>query len=433
MKAFLTLALLLVLAFTKSAVAAEGPNIQARAAVLMDANTGIILYERQMHEILYPASITKVMTALLTLESGYDGSERVHFSREAVYTLPWGAAHIAMNYGETLTMDEALYAIMLPSANDVSIALAEFVAGSNSNFSELMTRRARELGAYNTNFTNPHGLHHEEHFTTAYDTAVIMRHAVQNPRFVEIISTAQYQIPPTELQSDPRPLHNTNRMIQPTSNFFHPDVVGGKTGFTSQAMHTLVTYAKRGDISLIAVVLYNQRHVPYTDTEALIEYGFSIFQDLDIFNAESYIGSVMVTQPDDHPASPLPLYAREDISMLLPRFAAEQITVYEEFPQNLRAPIQAGQAVGSLLLKFDGLPLATVDVFAQSDIALIAPPIADEQTFLSRFRVMAAISAATLLLFLFIIRLIAVKHRRTLRQRARKQQQMTYRYKNFSK
>ncbi len=202
------------------------PEIISGAATLMDADTGIVLFEQAKDEENYPASITKIMTALITLEQCEDLDERITFSRQAVFSLPRDASHIAMDEGETLTIRDALYGLLLASANEVANALAEHIAGSVEDFAELMNKRAATLGAINTHFKNPSGLFDAEHVTTAHDMALIMREAVRHDAFNEIIATRRYDIPPTERQPESRPLLNSNSLIQP-GRFFNDDVVGG--------------------------------------------------------------------------------------------------------------------------------------------------------------------------------------------------------------
>ncbi|MCL2216588.1 MAG: serine hydrolase, partial [Defluviitaleaceae bacterium] len=222
--------------------ARPSPQFSAEAVVLMDAKTGLVLYGHGANTPMYPASITKVMTALIVLEQSSDLNERIEFSHNSIHSIPRSSAHISMDVGETLTIYEALYGLMLRSANEVAVALAEHVAGSVEDFVDLMNRRAVALGANNTHFANACGLPRAGHVTTAYDMSLIMREAVEHPIFNEIISTVRFDIPPTERQPDVRHLLNTNQMIRP-GPYFNENVVGGKTGWTTPAGNTLVTYA----------------------------------------------------------------------------------------------------------------------------------------------------------------------------------------------
>lgn len=257
-----------------------------------DVNTDTIMYQYDMHEIMFPASITKIMTALLTIEYIEENNigyyERVPMSHEAVFSLPYNSSNIAMDEGETLSVEDALYGLMVASANEVANALAEFVAGDNESFAKIMTARAKEIGAISTNFTNPHGLHDEEHYTTAYDMALIMQEAIKLPKFVEIISTSYYEIPPTEKQTEKRLLNNTHRMIRETNENFDERVIGGKTGFTTPAGTTLVTYANEEDKNLITVVMNSEGSKVYEDTRNLMDYAFDNYHVINLIEDEEF-------------------------------------------------------------------------------------------------------------------------------------------------
>ncbi|MCL1924525.1 MAG: D-alanyl-D-alanine carboxypeptidase [Defluviitaleaceae bacterium] len=279
-----------VLATQNKAHANNNLNTQASAMILIDADTGIILEEHNPHEHRYPASLTKLMTALLLIEH-VPLEEEIRMSHNAMFSIPRTSSHIAMNVGETITALEALYAIMLASANDVSNAIAEHIIGYGGDFfhaeqafAALMTARARQLGAMNTNFKNAHGLHNPLQVTTAYDVSLIMRELIQHPIFNEVIGTRFTKVSPTEFQPLERPLNNTNRMIQP-GYFFNPYVVGGKTGFTNEAAHTLATYARNG-AGLIAVVLETPRFGTFTETENLISRGFNNYRNIELLTTD---------------------------------------------------------------------------------------------------------------------------------------------------
>ena len=236
-------------------------DIAAEACILIDADTGIILYEKNSHERLYPASITKVLTTLLAVEYGkFD--ETVTHSHNAVFGIGYGSSHIGMDEGEEVNFRDALYGILLESANEVCMAIAEHIDGDVDTFVEHMNTRAKELGAKDTHFANPHGFHDDNHYTTAYDMSLFVRAAVSNPDFLEIFSTVDHTIPATNKNVE-RPLHNKDRMMRPTSEYYYENIIGGKTGYTTEAGNTLVTYAGKDDIKLITVVM-NDPGAQYT-------------------------------------------------------------------------------------------------------------------------------------------------------------------------
>ena len=248
---------------------------QSASVLVMNADTGCILYETEGFTARYPASVTKVMTALLVLEHVQDLSAPLTFSSHAV-DIPYYASRMWVHAGETITVLEALYGNLLPSGNEVARALAEYVSGSVPAFVELMNQRAVELGATTTNFVNPCGLPGDGQFTTAYDMSLIMQAAIQHPVFLQIIATPYFELPPTNMYGNYRTLRNTNRMIRPDEPEYSPYVIGGKTGFTNAAQHTLVSYASRGNHNIILTVLYAPRGANFTDTAALMEYVFNM-------------------------------------------------------------------------------------------------------------------------------------------------------------
>lgn len=257
----------------------QGPQIEAEAAVLMDVNTETILYSKNADTQLYPASITKIMTTMLACENlDRDGSLTV--SESAAYGIEPGSSSIYADTGEQFTVQQALMAIMLESANEMSLAVAEETSGSVKKFVELMNERARELGCTNTHFNNPNGLPDETHYTSANDMAKIARTAWLNPLFRKFCTRDTYQIPPTSRQPETRYLLNHHKMMA-GREYAYDGVLGGKTGYTEAAGNTLVTYAKRGSTVLLAVVL-NTINGGYPDTAALLDYGFNNFQEVNL-------------------------------------------------------------------------------------------------------------------------------------------------------
>jgi len=320
----------------------------------MEASTGTILYATNAGEIKYPASITKIMTALIVLEHTTDFDERIPFSDRAIFTTPRYSSHIAMDVGETLSVYEALYGLMLSSANEVSLALAEHVAGSIEEFVDLMNRRAQSLGAYDTHFANPSGLPGAGHVTTAYDMALIMREAVQHPLFVDIIRTRRFDIPPTERQPEVRALRNTNRLIHEGA-YFNEAVVGSKTGWTNDAGHTLVTYAEQDGRRLIVSVLGGGSPGTFVDTTALLAYGFQLpFEPTKIFDAAANMPTVPIFQTTEGIRTEigrLPLRANDNIYFYLPpEFDTSLLRYAFSIPQGLAAPIEEGVVLGSVAM-----------------------------------------------------------------------------------
>ncbi|MCI8513341.1 MAG: D-alanyl-D-alanine carboxypeptidase [Lachnospiraceae bacterium] len=263
------------------------PEIVGEAGFLMEANTGTILYAKNENEALYPASITKIMTALVVIENTENFGDVITFSDAAVNGIDWDSTKIYAYVGEQLTVEQALYGLMLKSGNDCAVALAEYVAGSEAAFAEMMNARAAEIGCTNTHFVNAHGLQNENHYTTVHDMALIMREAMENDIFRVIDSTVSYKVDWTNMrESGFDTWVMGNKMMNPNSDSYYEGVFCGKTGYTDQAGNTLVTCATRGNSDLICVVMKcPQSH--YNDTKALFDYGFNHFTVYDMASAEN--------------------------------------------------------------------------------------------------------------------------------------------------
>jgi D-alanyl-D-alanine carboxypeptidase len=353
------------------------PETGSASVVLMDADTGITLYGKDPHERVYPASVTKVMTALLTLEQCENLTEPVSFSRFAVFSLPRNASHIAMDEGETLTVYDALCGLLLSSANEVANALAEHVAGSVDDFALLMNKRAQALGAVNTHFSNPTGLHDPEHYTTAHDMAIIMKEAVKHPVFNEIIAKRRHDIPPTERQTLHRELLNTHRSIHPGQHF-NETAIGGKTGFTNEAQNTLITYAMHDGRSLIASVMNGQRPGTYDDTNALLAYGFLLpYEEQIIFDGNAYERVVPVYHEAEQ-IGEVTLTGADDLLYLLPQgFNRADIRYEVDWPRQLSPPILIGDTLGTVACFIQDKKVGEVALTAANPVFVPVPPTTD--------------------------------------------------------
>lgn len=248
------------------------PDVNAGAAVLMDAASGAVLYAKNEKEALYPASITKVMTALLALERCELG-DIVTYSADAVYSFEIGGSTAGIPVGAELTVEESLYALLLVSANEAAAALGEHIAGSEAEFAALMTQRAEELGCTDTRFANASGLHDSGHYTTAHDMALILQEALHYEVFRTICGATSYTIPARDSLGESIEMWNHFRMLYSTHQYYYEYAEGGKTGYTEQAGATLVSFAKQGETELLCVVLDDSGE-HYTDTEALYQWGF---------------------------------------------------------------------------------------------------------------------------------------------------------------
>lgn len=266
----------------------KGPSsksISADSAIVMELSTGLILYQKNMNKEHFPASITKILTTLLCLENSSLG-ETVTFSHDAIYGIERNSSHIGIDVGEKLTMEQCLYGIMLESANEACLGVAEHISGSVSKFADLMNSKAKELGCKNTHFTNPNGLHNEKHYTSAYDMALIAKAAMENSTFRKITGTKRYTIPPTNKQTETRYMRNHQQMLNPYRypQYEYEYCIGGKTGYTTKALNTLVTYASKDGMDLVCVVMRadSPKARPncnvYTDSINLLNFSFENYR-----------------------------------------------------------------------------------------------------------------------------------------------------------
>ena len=264
-------------------------GIMAEAGIVMDMDSGAILYGQNIHLTYPPASITKILTALIVLEN-CNLDDTVTFSTTAVNQVEADSGNkISVVAGDQLSVEDCLYSMLLVSCNQAANALAEHTAGSIPAFVDMMNEKAAELGCTNTHFANPHGLFDENHYTTAHDMALIAKAAYQNETFRIITGTARYTIPPTNKHDEPTDLQNHNEMLYPfkTLKYRYEYCTGGKTGYTDIARSTLVTYAEKDGMSLVCVVMHTESPNQWTDSRNLFDYAFDNFQLFNIADNET--------------------------------------------------------------------------------------------------------------------------------------------------
>lgn len=257
----------------------KAPAINSETAVLLDARTGGVVYDKGKDEIRYPASITKIMTLLVALENS-SLKDQVTFTETGVRDVKADSSNIGMQVGEVLSMKDCLNAAIIQSANEVCAQVAEYVGGSEERFVEMMNQRAVEIGCRNTHFANASGLPDENHYTTAHDMAKIMREGLKNKNFRKIIGKVNYSIPATNM-SDKRVLHTHVPMLAGESPLFYNGCIGGKTGYTQEAMNTMVVAAERDGITYIAVTMRTpDLGLNCSDSRDLFDYGFANFEQI---------------------------------------------------------------------------------------------------------------------------------------------------------
>lgn len=334
----------------------EGPFVESPSVILMEASTGTILYQKESLQRNFPASITKIMTTLIALENS-DLSEIVTFSDNAIDKTE--GSSISRDYGEQMTMEQCLYAVMLTSANECAYAVAEHVAGTMEAFVDMMNAKAAELGCMDTHFVNPHGLFDENHYTCAYDMALIARAAYENETFRIITGTARYTIPPTNKHKEETPLQNHNEMLYPWQKFQYryDNCTGGKTGYTEIARSTLVTYAEKDGMTLVCVVMHTETPNQWLDSRSMFDYGFDNFQLLNIADNETKYKTAETVESgalNNHKAF---VDLDETANIVLPKTAefsdADSVITYDEISEDV---------VGTILYTYAGHDVGRADI-----------------------------------------------------------------------
>lgn len=263
-----------------------GPLIGAQSAILMEANTGAILYEKNIHDKLYPASITKILTALIAMENS-PLDDIVTYSNEAVNSIDWLTdSNMGIKAGEQITMEQSLYGLLVGSANEAGNAIGEHISGSISSFVDLMNKKAAELGCQDSHFVTSNGIFDENHYTSAYDMALIARAFFSNDLLCKMASTANYTIPVSATVSQEMNVHSKNQLFA-NKTYAYEYLVGSKTGYTSEARQTLVSCAQKDGLKLICVILKEESPAQYTDTIDLFTYGFSNFHAVNVSEADT--------------------------------------------------------------------------------------------------------------------------------------------------
>ena len=356
---------------------ADVPNIESGAAILIEKNTGKILYDKNANKRMYPASTTKIMTAILTLEN-CKLSDVATVSETAISTIPNGYVTVNIQIGEELTIKDLLYALMVKSANDAAVVLAEHISGSVENFSDLINKKAKELGCKDTHFVNPNGIHNENHYSTAYDLALIAQYCMNNEIFRKVVSTTSYTLPATnKYDSADRTFSNTNSLIivnnnNRADNYYYKNAIGIKTGFTSQAKNCLIAGSLRDGLEFISVILYaglnsNGLSQRYLDTINLFDYGYNNFTLTKVKEPNNVIDTVEVKKATRETKS-LDLLIEDEITVVNNKETdINSIIPAIELNGELIAPISKGQIVGKITYDVDGISYSS-NLLASHDV-----------------------------------------------------------------
>lgn len=365
----LTLFVLTILIFFEVPVYADLITTDAQAYIVIDAKTGMVLCEKNADDRLYPASTTKILTAIVALEKG-DLNQMMKASREAVQDIGVDGMNIGISPGEELRMEDLVNAMLIQSANETANILAENLAPTRSDFIDMMNNRAKDLGAINTHFTNPCGMHDDEHYTTARDLSILARHAMTLPEFREIVAKDSYMMNVTNMHKKWDMLYATNRLLSQTSDYFSK-VTGIKSGFTSQAGFNLVSSAMNNDgMELIAVVLGETDHPQskvVSDSKELLEHGFKDYAIQKISDAGQLIESLPVIGSEKD--TRVEVVTANDFSSVLPIDKNEwKVTTVENINPDLQAPIQKGDVLGYMEYERNGIRLGKVDLVAAGSV-----------------------------------------------------------------
>ena len=318
-----------------------GPGVQSEAGIVVDMDSGTVLFGQNIHVEEIPASITKILTALVVIENS-NLDDPVTFSYDAVYNVEEGAGNkLQIEEGDVLTVRECLYLMLLLSSNQAANALAEHVGGSREGFVDMMNARIAEIGCTESHFANPSGLNDDTQRTTAYDMALIAREAYQNPTLLEINSSLESQLPPTKNRPNGTTYYMEHKLLvtdDPADENYYPDAIAGKTGYTSQAGQTLVTYARRDGRGQITVTLKSTEKTHYSDTIALMEFGFDNFYNLNISENETeYAAQDGPVEIGGVSYEPGELYYEPEAVLTLPNdsvFADAEKTLVTELPED---------------------------------------------------------------------------------------------------
>ena len=405
----------------------KGPQVYGNAAIVMDVNSGAVLYAKSIDDKHYPASITKIIPALVALENSSMDDE-VLFSQDSVDILEWDYASIGMTPGEILSMEDAMYGMLLASANEVAYAIAESVGnklgGGYEAFIQKMNDRAVELGCTGSNWVNANGLFDELHYTTAHDMALITSELCKHPEVFTIMQTLNYTIPPTNLVDESRTFQQNHKMLWPGNSKYYEYCTGGKTGFVDESKTTLVTTADNGTLQLVAVVLRDEGNA-YDDTRAMLDYAFDNFSKIMLKEQ---------TKPDG-----VRSYASDEPYVLLPEgaeFSAldHEIEITDEHAATGRITYYyEGQNVGSadvtLTPEYIEETTGHTDQMEPSDENGNTADADEAGGFhipgwLIPILVVVVIIAAVLVLLIIRVQIIRAKRRRRALMRRRKMQQM---------
>lgn len=349
------------------------PEISASSYMLLDQNTGHILMEHNIDEMIYPASVTKILTAILVIEN-CDPDEMVTITKDAFWNITYGSSSAGLVEGEIMSVNDMLYCMMLASANEASNALAIHIAGSVENFVAMMNLKAIQLGAYNSNFQNPNGLHDDNHYTTARDMSIVTKYALKNEYFSQIVETAQKSISATNKNSE-KIVYTTNTLILRKSDPRYYQYANGiKTGFTTPAGNCLVSQAEKNNMQLISLLFNCEKsssgeNMTSYRTVEMFEWGFSNHINKVLVEQLKPVETVAVrlSSKSDY----VSVKTANDVVGLVPKdYDENKLEYLYSLPSTISAPIFVDQKIGTLKVMYDGLYYGSIDLLAVNDVEL---------------------------------------------------------------
>ncbi len=377
MKRFFALVLVLIVlsgCFSIVSAANSAPSLNCQSAILIDAKTGNVLYEKAADKKMYPASTTKIMTALIALERVKSGEisleQPITYTETANEKMVIDGSNIGLKVGEIMSLENLLKGLLLASGNDAAAVIAENIGGSIEGFVSIMNDKAKELGLEGTHFVNPHGLHDSEHYTTAKDMAKLARIAMKNETFSSIVECAHIKIPPTNMNEE-RYYINTNNLVSRMRYpyYYYDKATGIKTGSTTEAGHCLVSSAEDNNKKVIAVVLKaDASSTSHEDSKKLLEYGLTSFSNVRFAKVDDIYGEVKVKQASDGTDHIL-LSAKDNLEILFPKDGkASEVETVVDVPEKVYAPIKKGQEIGKVKFVYESKVIGSIPLVSTIDV-----------------------------------------------------------------
>ncbi|MCK5707827.1 MAG: D-alanyl-D-alanine carboxypeptidase [Candidatus Aureabacteria bacterium] len=346
----------------------KAPSVNAKAAIIIDADTGCVIYEKNADKKFYPASITKILTGYLGIVQGGDRKKKITVSRKAAWGITPGSSSISLKPGEIVALKDVLYGLMLRSANECGNVIAEHISGSNSGFALLMNKTAKEWGLKNTNFVNPHGLHKDKHKSTARDMAIIAKHAMENEVFRKIIKTRYYAFPDTNKHKgvERGKMTNKNKMLHPHNDAYYKYCIGIKAGYTKRSLHTFVAAAeKNGHMVIVSLMKVSDKKRMYSDLKNLMEYGLEQFEERTLINK----GDMVESKKFKYTSGVVELVAKDTLKKDLPK-QCKDIEKRELF-QKIKFPVHEGDVLGEISFFIKDSKIGSIPVIASNTVVSV--------------------------------------------------------------